>query len=128
MIKSFIVLCMAMLFAGIGNIFFGKGMKKIGALDRYHPKSVAIFFGRAIINGYIWLGIVMSTLYFFLWLVVLSWADVSWALPMNGVEYVFVAAASVFYLKEKLDVNRIIGIGLIVLGVIFLMQSWSGHV
>ena len=125
MFKSFITLCLAMVFAGIGNIFFGKGMKRIGALDRYYPKSVALFFGKAIVNGYIWLGIIMSAIYFFLWLVILSWADVSWALPMNGVEYLFVAAASVFYLKEKLDSNRIAGIGLIVLGILFLMRSWN---
>lgn len=125
MIQSFVVLCLAMLFAGVGNIFFGKGMKKIGALDHYHPKSVAVFFGKAIVNGYIWLGIITSALYFFLWLVVLSWADVSWALPMNAVEYIFVAVVSVIYLREKIDLNRMIGIGLIALGIVFMMKSWG---
>ena len=125
MIRALLTLFLAMFFAAIGNIFFSRGMKKIGALDRYHPKDVALFFGKAMINSSIWFGILTSTLYFFLWLVVLSWSDVSWALPMNAVEYVFVAAGGALFLKEKIDWNRAIGIGLISLGVVFLMQSWG---
>lgn len=125
MIQSFLLLCLAMLFGGIGNVFFGKGMKKIGALDHYHPKSVAVFFGKAVVNGHIWVGIVTSTLYFFLWLVVLSWADVSWAVPMNAVEYVFVALLANVYLGESIPFNRWVGIALISVGVLFLMRSWA---
>lgn len=73
---------------------------------------------------YIALGILTSTGYFFLWLVVLSWADVSWALPMNAVEYVMVALLAIIFLKERLSKTRWIGIGLISAGIFFMMQSW----
>lgn len=116
MIRSFLLLCLAMFLAGVGNIFFGKGM-------RPRPGESKTFWSTAI-NPYIWLGIVASTGYFFLWLVVLSWADVSWALPMNAVEYVMVALLAMIFLKERIEKTRWIGIGLICAGIFFMMRSW----
>lgn len=105
MLKSTLVLWLAMVCAGIGNVWFRKGMQSSK-------------------KGYIVAGVLISIVYFFLWLVVLSWADVSWALPMNAFEYVFVTLLAIFFLKEKVAPIRWLGIGFITVGVFFMMRSW----
>ena len=125
MIKTTLALCLAMASAGLGNLFLRRGMKGVGPLENYRIGPLLRFFGRAITNFNVVFGILISCCYFFLWLVVLSWTDVSWALPMNAIEFVFVALLATLFLKEKVNLSRWIGIGLITLGVFFMMQSWK---
>lgn len=124
MIETFAVLSIAMLCAGVGNIFLSKGMGEVGEIQGYRPATLLKFFGRAVTNGYVVIGVIISIGYFALWLVVLSWADLSWALPVNAVEYIMVALLAMIFLKEKIDKCRWIGIGLITLGVFLMMESW----
>lgn len=105
MLKATLVLWLAMACSGIGNVWFRKGMQ-------------------ASKKGYIVAGVLISVVYFFLWLIVLSWAEVSWALPMNAVEYIFVSLLAIFFLKEKVVPIRWLGIGFITAGVFFMMRSW----
>ena len=113
-----------MLCAGVGNLFLSRGMKEVGSLMSWRPLEVARFFLRALINRHVALGVTISCGYFFLWLVVLSLADVSWALPMNGVEYLMVAFLAQIFLKERVTKERWVGIGLISAGILFMMRSW----
>ncbi|MDO8519366.1 MAG: EamA family transporter [Deltaproteobacteria bacterium] len=124
MTRVIITLCLAMACAGIGNLLMRKGMQIVGPLQNYRPLALLKYFGAAISNFYVVLGVLISVAYFFLWLVVLSWADISWALPMNAVDYVFVALAATLFLSEKIDLSRWIGIGLISAGVLFMMRSF----
>ncbi|MBI4125432.1 MAG: EamA family transporter [Deltaproteobacteria bacterium] len=126
MLKTMIVLGLAMLCAGVGNIFMRQGLQKIGVGPSRNIFKMLVFFRRAVANPLVLLGVLISIGYFALWLAVLSWADVSWALPMNAVEYVFVALAAVVFLKERVGRYRWLGIGLILLGMIFMMESWHG--
>jgi len=124
MIKATLALMLAMLCTGVGNILMGKGMKVVGPLESYRPSSLLRFFFSAITNQYVMLGVVANIGYFLLWLAVLSWADVSWALPMNGMEYIVVAFLALFFLKERVGKNRWIGISLISVGMLFMLSSW----
>jgi len=125
MIKATLVLYLAMLCAAIGNVFLRKGMKRIGPLKHWRPIPLFKFFWNSLTSFYVVLGIIISAAYFFLWVVVLSWADVSWALPMNAIEFVFVALLAIFMLREKIDLNRWIGMGLIGTGILLIMKSWK---
>lgn len=114
-----------MLCAGVGNIFMRRGLQKIGVGPSRNLLRMLVFFRHAVVNPYVLLGVLISIGYFTLWLVVLSWAEVSWALPMNAVEYAFVALAAAVFLKERVGFYRWAGIGLILIGMIFMMESWS---
>lgn len=124
MIRAFLLLSLAMLCAGVGNIFLSRGMKTVGSLDSRRPVEILKFFRRAILNRNVLLGVFISCGYFFLWLAVLSMADISWALPMNGIEYLMVAFLARTFLKEKISKERWIGIALISVGILFMMGSW----
>ena len=100
MIRTTLVLWFAMACDGIGNIFFRRGMQSVGPLEQYRIGPLLRYFLKTIRSPHIFLGVLCSIVFFFLWLAVLSWADVSWALPMNAVEYVFVAVTAMIFLKE----------------------------
>lgn len=125
MLKTTLALFLAMACAGLGNILMRKGLQAISAKPSRNIFKMLFFFGRAVANPLVLLGVLISIGYFALWLIVLSWADVSWALPMNAVEYLFVAVAAAIFLKEKISFHRWIGIGLISLGMIFMLGSWG---
>jgi len=125
MIRSFIALCIAMTFGGLGHLFLSKGMQSIGALDYSEPTQLFFYFISALTNTWVISGILMELAYFLLWLVILSWADVSWAVPMNAIEYVFVAILAQFFLGEEVHLTRWIGVIFISFGVILMMKSWN---
>lgn len=116
---------LSVIVAGIGNICLRKGMLEIGALETADPVLLFHYFTAAFANPWILLGVLLELAYFALWLAVLSWSDISWALPMNALEYIFVAATAPFLLGEEIHFNRWIGIGLISAGVVFMMRSWK---
>lgn len=57
------------------------------------------------------------------WLFVLSKLELSKAYPMVSIGYVLTTAMACLWLGEVLNWNRALGIGLIVLGVIFITRS-----
>lgn len=125
MFKATFALILALICAGFGNLMLSKGMQAVGPLQDYQLSALLHYFVDSITNPWVITGIFLELAYFLLWLVVLSWADVSWALPMNAVEYVFVALLANVYFGEAIPFNRWVGIVLISVGVLFLMRSFK---
>lgn len=76
-------------------------------------------------NAKVLAGVAVNFGQFLAWLVVLSWAELSWALPMNALEYLVVAFLGWKLLGERLEPRRLAGIGLISVGVLLTMLSWK---
>jgi drug/metabolite transporter (DMT)-like permease len=57
------------------------------------------------------------------WMWVLSNADLSFAQPFTALSYVAVSGCAAFYFHEHIGPLRIIGIGLVLIGVIFVASS-----
>lgn len=123
--KSFSLLMLALAAAGVGNLCLSKGMQAIGPFAWENIAAAFAYFTAAVSNPWVIAGIFCEIIYFVLWLGVLSMADVSWAVPMNAVEYIFVALFAGFWLGEQVAITRWIGIGLISVGVVFMMHSFK---
>jgi len=67
----------------------------------------------------------MIAVFFFLWLAVLSWEDLSVALPMQALNYVLVAVLAKYYLHEQVSPLRWAGIVLVSIGVMMITRSSS---
>src|SRR3989338_3657718 len=106
MIKISLLLLTSVVFGSLGQIFFKKG---VGGLSGRRLR----FFSQALKKPFVWLGIIATTLYFFLWMVVLAKADVSWALPLRSIQYLLVAFMAGLFLGETVSKRRWIGIGLV---------------
>jgi len=69
------------------------------------------------------IGTAMLAIFFFLWLAVLSWEDLSVALPMQALNYVLVAFLSQYFLGETVSPLRWAGTILVCVGVIMITKS-----
>lgn len=121
--KTLLFLVLALTAAGLGNIALSEGMQSVGPPQVHTFFSLFDYFASCVRNPFVILGILLELTYFIFWLLVLSEADVSWAVPMNAVEYIFVALLAVFLLGEKVTPGRWIGIALISAGCYFMMRS-----
>lgn len=123
--KALLILVLALTAAGVGNLALSKGMQEIGPFAFESLAGTFTYFVVAVQNTWVLVGILCEITYFVLWLGVLSMADVSWAVPMNAIEYIFVALFAGFWLGEQVPLSRWIGIGLISIGVVFMMHSFK---
>lgn len=126
MLEAIFILLFSIVCGAIGQIFFKRGTKTLAPLERYSIGHFLSFFKSAFLQPFIWLGVMAMTLNFFSWLLLLSKADISWALPMRSIQYVLVALFALAFLKEAVKRKRWLGIGFITLGIFFMLRSWRG--
>ena len=78
---------------------------------------------RAALEPLIWIGALCYGLGTVIWIRVLTTTDLSFAYPFAGLTYAGGVLASQWLLKEKVTASRWAGLGLIILGVIFVAMS-----
>lgn len=81
------------------------------------------FFGRAALSPIILTGLILYGASAALWLLVLARAEISYALPLVSLGFIFSALYAHYALDESLGLLRIGGIALIILGVTFVASS-----
>ncbi|HET7214482.1 MAG TPA: EamA family transporter [Terriglobia bacterium] len=115
--KTFILLAFMVTFGSCGDVMLSQGMKKLGELHSWAPRTAITFFARAFDSGTIWLGISLLMLFLVSYMLVLSWADFSYVSPASAIGYVLVALMGYFFLGEHVPSTRWVGVGLICVGV-----------
>jgi drug/metabolite transporter (DMT)-like permease len=121
-VKTVLVMALAAGFGALGDMLLSKGMKEVGDVSLRLgalPQVLRQVTGSPAIIG----GVGFLILFFVLWLAVLSWADLSVALPLTALSYVFGAFLAKYYLGEQLCVSRWLGTALICLGVMLVTRS-----
>lgn len=120
--KTVMVMLLAAAFGALGDVMLSKGMKEIGDVSvrlTLLPQIVRqVLRSRAIMGG-----VGFLSLFFVLWLAVLSWADLSVALPLTALSYVFGALLAKYYLGETICASRWLGTLLICVGVVLVTRS-----
>lgn len=106
--------------AAVGQILVRRGMQQVGSLESWAPLELLAYFWHALGNPYVIAGTVANTLFYFLFLAVLSWSEVTVALPLTALEYAFAAVLSVVILREVVPPLRWAGIALVIGGVILI--------
>jgi len=122
-IKTLVLILLAGLLGGTGHVMLAKGMKTIGDLTEAPAALVGGMVGRAVSNPWVLLGVALQASFFFLYLTLLSRADVSKVLPMTAFDYIVVAVLAHFLLAEPVTAGRWTGIGFIVLGVFLVSRT-----
>jgi drug/metabolite transporter (DMT)-like permease len=118
--------------ASIGQILVRRGMLQVGELSGWSPRYLAAYFWHALGNPWVIAGTVGNALFYFLFLAVLSWAEVSVALPLTALEYAIAAVLGILFLKEPVPPLRWAGIALVIAGVMLISldrqsQTRAGH-
>ena len=123
MLKTILIMLLAVAAGTVGDILLAKGMKELGDLSAMNLRGIIDVAIRALTTWKIVIGTVMLALFFFLWLAVLSWEDLSVALPMQALNYVLVAILAKYILHEQISPLRWAGIFLVCVGVIMITRS-----
>jgi len=122
-IKTVVLVLIAGLLGGAGHVLLAKGMKTIGDLTEAPASLVGGMVGRTLSNPWVLVGVALQAGFFFMYLTLLSRADVSKILPMTAFDYIVVALLAQFFLAEPVTPARWSGIGFIVLGVFLVSRT-----
>jgi drug/metabolite transporter (DMT)-like permease len=97
----------------LGNSFLSRGMQSIGELVSLSP----VPYIRALFNPWVALGTSLLIVWLLSTMALLSWADLSYVLPVTSMAYVLVALVGRFVLHEAISMAHWSGILLIMIGV-----------
>lgn len=115
--KTYLLLALMVFFSSLGNVLLSRGMKETGEIQDFSPRALADAFGKVFTNGSIWLGIWSLLVFFVSYLLVLSWADLSYVQPASAIGYALVAMLGYFMLGEFISPTRWTGVVVICAGV-----------
>jgi drug/metabolite transporter (DMT)-like permease len=99
----------------LGNFFIARGMRGLSV-----PADSAVHMLLALFTPWVALGIALLILWLLSRMVLLSWADLSYVLPVTSLGYVTNALMGHFFLGEHITLGRWGGTLLIVAGTVLV--------
>lgn len=118
---EFILFFLTIVVGTWGELCLGRAMRETGELTRFRPSAAASLLWRALRVKWIWIGVAMMTVAFFSLLLLLSFEDVSFVVPVTALNYLVGAVGGVFFLGERVEGQRWIGIALVCIGVTLVL-------
>lgn len=99
----------------LGNFALTWGMKRVG-----DPGVSPLQYIKDIFNPWVTLGIVLLILWMLSRMTLLSWADLSYVLPITSAGYIIQAFIGKFFFNEQISAARWSGTLLIVFGIVLV--------
>lgn len=96
----------------VGNLSLAWGMKHISVAVLFDPLS----YLKAMLDPYVAMGIILLILWLLTRMALLSWADLSFVLPLTGVGYILAALFGTWFLREVVTPVHWLGTILIFVG------------
>jgi drug/metabolite transporter (DMT)-like permease len=121
--KLFIVLFFAVCAQTLGDVSLALGMKSIGEVNTLDPAALFNVGLQVFTNPMILRGILLLVIFFVLYLTALSWADLSFVLPVTAFGYAVTAFLSWRLLGEPVSITRWIGTIIICFGVAIVSRT-----
>jgi uncharacterized membrane protein len=103
----------------LGNSLLSRGMRSVGALLTLSPLP----YVQALFNPWVAVGVSLLIIWLLSHMALLSWADLSYVLPVTSIAYVLAAVVGRLFLHEQVSLVRWAGISLIMLGVILVGRT-----
>ena len=123
MLKTFLLVLVAVILGGAGHVMLAKGMKPVGDLTEAPSGRLGGMVARVLSSQWVIIGVALQAAFFFVYVTLLSRSDVSQLLPMTALDYVVVALLAQWALGEVVTPARWAGIGLITLGVFLVSRT-----
>ena len=118
--KIALLLAILILCGAVGDVSLAKGMKQVGALPRLRPGALLVLGSKMARNGAVLLGLLSLIAGFLTFLVLLSWADLSFIVPATSLHFVLATLGAKWILQEHISRVRWFGTILVGLGVALL--------
>jgi uncharacterized membrane protein len=110
--RTLFLVAAVILLNAAGNLSLAWGMRHISQALSWNPLG----YVAAMLNPYVALGMALLIMWLLTRMALLSWADLSFVLPMTGLGYILVAVLGVVFLDETVSAARWTGIVLIFAG------------
>jgi len=123
MLKTLAFVLIAVTIGGAGHVMLAKAMRPVGDLIDAPAWHVGRMVGRALVDPWLVAGLALQACFFFMYLTLLSRADVSQVLPLTALDYIVVALLAQGFLAEPVTTARWVGIALIVMGVALVSRT-----
>jgi ceramide glucosyltransferase len=117
--KTFLLLTTVILAGSLGELLSARGMREVGEVSlrrRELPRSL----GRAARNRYLYAALGCLALAFFAFLSLLSYAELSYVVPLSSASYITNTVGARWFLKEKVSKARWVGTLLVAGGVVIV--------
>jgi uncharacterized membrane protein len=118
-LKTRIVTAIVILSNVLGNFSLSFGMRRVGSLIAQSPMA----YIQALFNPWVAAGVSLLIVWLLSHMALLSWADLSYVLPVTSIGYVLIAFVGKWFLHEQVSVARWAGITLIMLGVMLVGRT-----
>jgi drug/metabolite transporter (DMT)-like permease len=117
MLTTWLTIIFIVLTDTVGDVCVTLGMKQIGRVSSLRLPALLRLIGQLILNPMLIVGLLSSACSFVLFLWLLSWTDLSFALPATALVYVLGTISARYVLHENVTPARWIGSCLVALGV-----------
>lgn len=124
--KTLALMVVAMTACTFGDIFLAQAMQALGQVQVASPSQLLETGVRVFTSPRVWMALGLFAVFFFLWMSVLSYEDLSFALPLTSLTYLFNAVLVGPFLGEVVGPLRWAGTLVIGLGVALVTAS-GGH-
>jgi drug/metabolite transporter (DMT)-like permease len=121
--KTLIVLFFAICSQTLGDVCLTKGMKSVGEVNTLNPTELFHIGMHIFTTPFIWVGIMFLGIFFGLYLIALSWADLSFVLPITAFGYALNALLAWRLLGEHVSTARWVGTMIICVGVAVVSRT-----
>ncbi len=122
MLKVLLLILTGVSVTAVADIFVSKGMRSIDS-SIHSLRDIWRIICAVITNGNVLLGAGLLAISFFLWLAMLSMADLSLLLPLTALNYIINAFLAKIYLQEHVSPLRWAGTLIIFCGIIVVVLS-----
>ena len=119
MLKTRLFTALVVISNVLGNFFLTFGMRQVGPVVTVSPWP----YIAALFNPWVAVGVSLLIVWLISQMTLLSWADLSYVLPVTSIGYVLVALVGRFFLHEQIRAERWLGIGLIMMGVMLVGKT-----
>jgi len=119
-LKNGIFIVVTVLSSSVGNVFLAIGLKQT---PQFRFPEILAFLVSLLTNSWIVTGTALLTVWMITQLIMFTWADLSYVLPMTAIVFILTAILSKVLLQEQLSISRWAGVGLISFAVILVAET-----
>ena len=115
--KTTLMIMVIVFSTAASDILIARGSRQVKSLSVFKLSEIVVIGRRILSNLSLLSGVLMASVSFFAFLIVLSWADLSLVLPATSVNYAITTFGSKLVLKERINRLRWTGTLFVCLGV-----------
>ncbi len=102
------------------NYALTRGLREIGVVESWSPWPYVEAFSKP----WVTVGVIFMAVWLITRLALLSWADLTYVLPVTSFSYVLSAAVGAIWINEQVSVLRWLAVSIITLGILLVLLTY----